>query len=91
MHQHQPFGPVALDREGGVAALAQRRVAGRGDGFQVLGIVVAAVQDDQFLQATGHEQFAVTKKPRSPVRMNGPSPLASRAWKVCSVSAARFQ
>ena len=52
--------------------------------LDVLGIMVAAADDQQVLEPAGDEAARPSwTNPRSPVRRKGPSPAsASRAWKV---------
>lgn len=89
--QHQLFVLLVFDGEGRAAAGAQQRVAVGGGEFDVLRImIVAAMMITSFKRPVTNSSPSLTK-PRSPVRMNGPSPLASRASKVCADSAGRFQ
>ncbi len=58
----QPLLVVRVDREGGGAARAQRRVAPLGRQLHVLGIEIAPAQDDQILQPAGDEQFPLEQE-----------------------------
>ena len=59
LHHHQLFLAMIHYRKRGATAFAVQRIGGLQRHLDVLRIMVAARHDDQFLDAAGHEQFAV--------------------------------
>ena len=62
LDQHQPLLAVRLDAERRAAAGPQRRMGALGGRLQVLGVAVAAAEDDQVLDPAGDEQLAVVEE-----------------------------
>lgn len=71
-YHDQSLGSVPINGKGGAAAGADGCMAFFDGFFNVLGVVVAPVEDDQVFDAAMNSSPAWTK-PRSPVRMKGPS------------------